>query len=76
VAQSTNDALAVLDALQWSRALIVGHSWGGHLALRLAAAHPERRLGALAVDPLGVVGDGGMADLEAEIVARTPKEGP
>jgi hypothetical protein len=27
---------------------------------------PERLLGALAVDPLGVVGDGGGADLEAE----------
>ena len=56
-------------------ALIVGHSWGGHLALRFAAAHPERLLGALAVDPLGIVGDGGMAAFEAELLARTPKEG-
>lgn len=31
-------------------------------------------LGALAVDPLGVVGDGGMAAFEAEMHARTPKE--
>jgi pimeloyl-ACP methyl ester carboxylesterase len=28
----------------------------------------------LAVDPLGIVGDGGMAGFEAEIIARTPKE--
>ena len=75
IAQAIIDALAVLDELEWSRALIVGHSWGGQLALRLAAAHPERLLGALAVDPLGVVGDGGMAAFEAEMDARTPKEG-
>lgn len=75
VAQAIADVLAVLDALVWARALIVGHSWGGHLALRFAAAHPERLLGALAVDPLGIVGDGGMAAFEAEMFARTPKEG-
>ena len=74
IAQAITDAVAVLDALEWSRALIVGHSWGGQLALRLAAAHPERLLGALAVDPLGIVGDGGSAAFEAEIDARTPKE--
>jgi proline iminopeptidase len=74
IAQAISDALAVLDALDWARALIVGHSWGGQLALRLAAAHPERLLGALAVDPLGVVGDGGMAAFEAEILARTAKK--
>jgi pimeloyl-ACP methyl ester carboxylesterase len=45
------------------------------LALRLAAAHPERLMGALAVEPIGVVGDGGKAAFEAEIIARVPKEG-
>jgi proline iminopeptidase len=35
----------------------------------------ERVLGVLAVDPLGVVGDGGMAAFEAEMGARTPKAG-
>jgi proline iminopeptidase len=75
IAQAISDAVAVLDALDWSRALVVGHSWGGQLALRLAAAHPERLLGVLAVDPLGIVGDGGMAAFEAEMTARTPKQG-
>jgi pimeloyl-ACP methyl ester carboxylesterase len=75
VAQAIADVLAVVDALAWERALIVGHSWGGHLALRFAAAHPQRLLGALAVDPLGIVGDGGMAAFEAEMGARTPAEG-
>ena len=72
--QEIDDAVAVLDGLGWSKALVVGHSWGGHLALRLAAAHPERLHGVLAVDPLGIVGDGGMAAFEAEMIARTPRE--
>jgi pimeloyl-ACP methyl ester carboxylesterase len=75
IAQSINDAITVLDGLGWSQALVVGHSWGGHLALRLAATHPERLLGVLAVEPMGVVGDGGKAAFEAELVARTPAEG-
>jgi pimeloyl-ACP methyl ester carboxylesterase len=75
IAQAIDDAVAVLDALEWPRALVVGHAWGGHLALRLLAARPERLLGVLAVDPLGIVGDGGMAAFEAELVARTPRAG-
>ncbi|MEO8638419.1 MAG: alpha/beta hydrolase, partial [Chloroflexota bacterium] len=43
----TGDAYAerlvrILDALGWERADVVGQSWGGGLALRLAAAHPDR----------------------------------
>jgi proline iminopeptidase len=72
IAQAVDDAIAVLDALEWERAFVVGHSWGGQLALRLLAAHPERLLGALGVDPLGVVGDGGQAACGAELLARTP----
>jgi pimeloyl-ACP methyl ester carboxylesterase len=75
IAQSIDDAIAVLDGLGWSQALVLGHSWGAHLALRLAATHPERLLGTLAVEPIGVVGDGGNAAFEAELMARTPKEG-
>lgn len=73
IAQAVEDAVSVLDGLEWDRALVVGHSWGGQLALRLAAGHPDRLLGALAVDPVGVVGDGGLGGFEAEIVARTPQ---
>ena len=75
MAQATEDVIAVLDGLGWSRAWIAGHSWGGHLVLRLLAAYPERLFGALAIDPIGVVGDGGTAAFEAEMAARTPKEG-
>ena len=48
-----DDALAVLDARGHERAWAIGHSWGGHLALHLLVAHPERLLGVIAVDPLG-----------------------
>ncbi len=47
------DASAVLDAVGVDRAWAIGHSWGGHLALHLLVAHPERLLGVVAVDPLG-----------------------
>jgi proline iminopeptidase len=48
-----DDALAVLDARGVERAWAIGHSWGGHLALHLLVAHPERLLGVIAIDPLG-----------------------
>lgn len=60
VPQEVDDACAVLDALGWERAWVVGHSWGGHLVLHLAVRRPQRLLGALSVDPLGAVGDGGV----------------
>ncbi len=72
IAQAIDDVIAVLDALGWARAFVVGHSWGGHLALRFAAAHPERLSAALAVEPIGVVGDGGRASFETELLARVP----
>jgi len=66
------DALAVLDAHGVERAVLVGHSWGGFLACCVAAAAPHRVAGIIIVDTLGLVGDGGMAEFEAELEARTP----
>jgi pimeloyl-ACP methyl ester carboxylesterase len=74
VAREVADAVAVLDALGWDSAWVVGHSWGGHLLLHLMVAAPERLLGGLAIDPLGGVGDGGAAVFEAQMFARTPEE--
>ena len=48
-----DDALRVLDALGIEKAWAVGHSWGGHLALHLAVAHPDRLLGIVCVGTLG-----------------------
>ena len=62
----------MLDALGWRRAVVVGHSWGGHLALHVAHDLGDRVRGALCVDPMGGVGDGGSAAFVAELEARTP----
>ncbi len=64
------DAVAVLDALGVGQAIVAGHSWGGHLALHLAIAHPDRVAGLLIIDPLGAVGDGGVSELGQEMVHR------
>ncbi len=72
VAVQVADVVAVLDHLGWVRPLVLGHSWGGHLLLHLLAATPERVGGALVVDPLGAVGDGGGVEFEAELTRRLP----
>jgi pimeloyl-ACP methyl ester carboxylesterase len=74
VAADVEDARRVLDALGWQKAYVVGHSWGGHLALHVAEAMPERLLGVLAVDPLGSIGDGRWPEFDEEIFRRTPEE--
>src|SRR5579871_2989485 len=40
IGQHVADAIAVLDAVGADRAYVVGHSWGGHLAMHLAVRHP------------------------------------
>ena len=85
------DAIAVLDALRVDRAVVLGHSWGGYLALHLARTYPDRVAGLVIVDPLGAVGDGGAAEIgkhlherllptavqqHAEIAARLEKPDP
>ncbi len=68
--QHVADAAAVLDARGVARAVVVGHSFGAHFALHLALAHPDRVAGLVLVDGLGVIGDGGSADLGQELRAR------
>jgi pimeloyl-ACP methyl ester carboxylesterase len=55
------DAVAVLDGLGWDRAWVIGHSWGGHLAMHVAVAHPDRVAGIVVLDALGALRDGGAA---------------
>jgi pimeloyl-ACP methyl ester carboxylesterase len=73
VATDVDDARRVLDALGWDKAYVVGHSWGGHLALHVAEAMPDRVLGVLSVDPLGAIGDGRWPKFDEEIFRRTPE---
>jgi pimeloyl-ACP methyl ester carboxylesterase len=51
------DAVRVLDTLGIDAAWLVGHSWGGHLALHVLVAHPDRVRGLVCVDPLGAYGE-------------------
>jgi pimeloyl-ACP methyl ester carboxylesterase len=44
------DLATAMDALGWSRAVIVGHSWGGAVAATFAAEHPSRCLALVALD--------------------------
>jgi pimeloyl-ACP methyl ester carboxylesterase len=74
IATALADTVAVLDHLAIDRAYVVGHSWGGHLALHVAVAFADRVKGVLCLDTLGAVGDGGSAAFEAEMAARTPED--
>ncbi len=73
VATDVADAGRVLDRLDWDKSYVVGHSWGGHLALHVAETLRDRLLGVLAVDPLGAVGDGRWPEFDEEIFRRTPE---
>ena len=67
-----DDVIDVLDALGWEAPAMIGHSWGGHLLLHVMTVAPTRVGAALVVDPLGAVGDGGLAALEVEVSKRLP----
>ena len=70
------DAIAVLDHLGWERAWLIGHSWGAHLAMHIAVAHPGRAAGLIGIETLGALPpDGGSGALVENLVARlTPDE--
>ncbi len=69
-ANVTDDLVAFLDAMQWKRAIIVGHSWGGNVALEFGARHPDRVAALVFID-------GGFLDIQARpemTWERTEKE--
>lgn len=74
VPQHVDDAIAVLDHLRVGSAVVLGHSWGGYLAMHLAAIAPDRVGGLILIDALGAVGDGGFAPFAAELAARAGPE--
>ena len=74
ISQHVADAISVLNAAGVGRAYVIGHSWGGHLAMHLAVRHPGRVLGLVIVDPLGAVPDGGLADMEQNLTERIRPE--
>lgn len=54
--------VAFLDAVQVKSAIIVGHSMGGGIALKMALTHPQRVMG------LGLVGTGGRLRVLPQIL--------
>jgi len=50
LSQVAADLAIAMDAVGWSRAVIVGHSWGGAVAAAFAADHPERTLAVVGID--------------------------
>jgi proline iminopeptidase len=70
VARHVADAIAVLDVAGIERAWLIGHSWGGYLALQIASRHPQRILGILAIGTLGGIGDGGAGTLGPNLLAK------
>jgi pimeloyl-ACP methyl ester carboxylesterase len=61
------DALAVLRRVRLRRPIVAGHSWGGMVALELAARHPRSVAGAVLVD-------GGIGALRETMDWPTAKE--
>ncbi len=74
VESHADDALAVLGAVAPTGAVVVGHSWGGYLAMHLATLRSDLIVGLVVVDPLGAVGDGGVADMSRLVQERTPAD--
>jgi pimeloyl-ACP methyl ester carboxylesterase len=68
----TDDAIAVLDALGWKQAHIVGASLGGVIAQRIALRHPERVLSVVsaAAVPSDVSGLGAGRYVRFGLLAR------
>src|SRR5258706_6879297 len=81
-AQPGDHDLAGWDAIDWracegvAAATVLGHSWGGYLAMQLAARAPDRVSALVLTDPLGAGGDGGLAGFGAELAARGTAKPP
>jgi pimeloyl-ACP methyl ester carboxylesterase len=74
------DLAPALDAIGWSRAVLVGHSWGGAVAATFAAQHPERTLALVCLDggflspPAGADRAATRKRLEPPRLAAPPEE--
>ena len=60
----SDDAVALLDALDIDEAHVVGNSMGGSVLWRMMADHPDRIRSAIQVDPGSPHGYGGTKDVE------------
>ena len=70
VQQHLEDLISVLDGFVTERCVLLGHSWGGHLALQAALAAPGRIDGVALIDPFGSVADGGAIAMAETLATR------
>ncbi|MDP6977705.1 MAG: alpha/beta hydrolase [Myxococcota bacterium] len=61
------DVEAVVSALGFERLVIVGHSLGGRVAMRFAAAHPEKMAGLVIVDSAPELDPRGIARITQDV---------
>jgi pimeloyl-ACP methyl ester carboxylesterase len=64
----SNDVLALMDELRINRAVLIGHSMGGAIAMDSAIRHPKRVLG------LGLIGSGARLPLDPAILRNASQE--
>jgi pimeloyl-ACP methyl ester carboxylesterase len=69
IEQEVQDLLMVCEGLRSDAIWILGHSWGGHLAMHAIAA-ADRFRGAVILEPLGAVPDGGQAAMLDHFASR------
>ena len=67
-----SDVAGVIDALGWTRPLVVGHSLGGYLAAQLAADHPDRAGAVVIADVLTGFSD----EMAARAARQAERPGP
>lgn len=70
VEQEVQDLLMVCEDLEGDVVWILGHSWGGHLAMHAIVTVADRFRGVVIVDPLGAVPDGGQAAMFNHFASR------
>jgi len=76
MAEHAADVVGLLDALGLRRAVLVGHSFGGMLALYLAAHHPQRFPRIVVLDAAIAVATPAIRDLLRPMLARLGAEEP
>lgn len=70
------DAVAVMNATDTPRAVIIGFSLGGHVGANLAARHPERVVSAMLIAPAAPFGgQHSLRDMESFLVELGNNEG-
>jgi pimeloyl-ACP methyl ester carboxylesterase len=67
-----SDVIAVTEALSLSRFVLVGHSMGGRVAMRVAGRHPERLAGLVIVDAGPELDARGVSRIRFDAVSEKP----